>query len=105
MSISDGSADAARTFVTVKVGVEDVNDNKPVFDKEEYEYSLKEGVYKMHRLGQIFATDGDVGLNGKVSYSLSDSSLPFVISRDDGSLTVDGTLDRESIPEYRLVFT
>ena len=73
VSVTDESA--LRTHVTLKIGVEDVNDNRPHFDRAEYGFQIDEGTYNKQRIGQTFATDGDVGINGKVSCNTSKPRL------------------------------
>lgn len=51
----------------------------------------------------IKAQDGDDGMNGKITYSLSsDSALPFTLGASDGVLKVSGSLDRELQSKYFL---
>lgn len=84
---------------SIKIHIKDVNNHAPHFEKAWYDFSIPEGVYHEHTLGQIQATDDDFGINGNISYSIvqkrdTSSDFPFKIL-SDGSLMVDGELDRE----------
>ena len=60
-----------RTTVQVNIGISDVNDNSPVFEKYGYEASVSEesplGTVVVH----VLAKDRDLGLLGEVTYSIS----------------------------------
>ncbi|XP_065213230.1 cadherin-89D isoform X2 [Planococcus citri] len=84
---------------SIKIHIKDVNNHAPHFEKAWYDFSIPEGVYHEHTLGQIQATDDDFGINGNISYSIvqkrdTSSDFPFKML-SDGSLMVDGELDRE----------
>lgn len=84
---------------SIKIHIKDVNNHAPHFEKAWYDFSIPEGIYHDHLLSNIQAIDEDFGLNGNVSYSIAQkreisSDFPFKIS-PDGSLIVDGELDRE----------
>lgn len=55
-------------------------------------------------VGQVTATDGDVGHAGKVSYSFSEPSPQFAIEKDTGEIyvTYNAALDREAMKEFVL---
>lgn len=53
----------------VYINVQDVNDNAPRFDKSSYEVDFKD--IKTTELFTISATDDDLGLGGKIEYSLA----------------------------------
>ena len=48
----------------------------------------------------VNATDEDDGSNAQISYFLTDSNLPFDISRSGGAIRVNGVLDYEGQNEY-----
>lgn len=52
----------------------------------------------------VTATDVDLNENGRVTYSLVNSSLlPFSIDAGTGQVQTRGVLDRETIPSYTLI--
>ena len=60
-------------------------------------------------VGTLNATDSDIGSNAALSFSIavatpSAAANPFTIN-DNGQLTVTGSLDRESTPEYTVEVT
>lgn len=63
----------------VQVVVEDVNDHSPVFDAEEYTAVVAESIEGDLGLGefvaQVVATDGDIGDNALVSYTIARAHL------------------------------
>lgn len=84
---------------SVKIHIKDVNNHAPHFEKAWYDFSIPEGVYRNHVLSQIQAVDEDFGANSNISYSIiqkrdNNADFPFKIL-SDGSLTVEGELDRE----------
>ena len=89
--------------VTVRVTVTDVNDNSPVFSSNVYSFSVMENTRAESSIGQIRATDDDVGENSILQYELlydQLAALPFRIERDSGEIFTSGELDAETIDEY-----
>ena len=98
IQVTDESGLTAET--SIEASVEDVNDHPPVFAKTSYEFRISEGAYDKVKIGEILASDGDVGINAEVRFSIVDPDVKVVkINRKDGSLYVDGNLDRESTSE------
>lgn len=88
----------------VRIKVEDINNNAPVFEKAWYEFEIPEGTYKGYHVGYVIAKDVDFGENGNVTYSIlqkkdSVSIFPFKIS-SEGEISVHGELDRENNDLY-----
>ncbi len=84
---------------SVRIRVKDVNNHAPHFEKAWYDFAVTEGTYHDLVLGHVRATDDDFGINGNVTYSIlqkkdANAELPFRIMTD-GTLMVDGELDRE----------
>ncbi|XP_064244030.1 protocadherin beta-15-like [Passer domesticus] len=59
------------TTQTFTVEISDVNDNAPVFNQSSYTMYVRENSVAAVFVGAVSAADADVGLNGKVSYSLA----------------------------------
>lgn len=78
--------------------VTDVNDNPPVFDRQEYSHSVPEAVHPGSFLLQVTARDKDLGENGEVRYSLLDTPW-FHIHPETGVITTTAPLDYERDPQ------
>ena len=92
-----------RSKTGVAIQLTDVNDHRPAFDRPFYELLLPEGDYRESAFVAVEATDRDPGDNGRLIYSLLDSShTPFLINQKTGLLVVNGSIDREQTEFYRL---
>lgn len=103
----DGGYPQNTGSMDVVVHVLDVNDNSPVFEKENYTVAVRENIQKQTTILQIRAVDADIGLNGEVMYSLSLPSEAsygnlFGIDNSSGDLYLKGNLDFEENSIYFL---
>ncbi|XP_016887842.1 neural-cadherin [Cynoglossus semilaevis] len=93
-------------FTTVYVNVTDVNDNVPFFTSSIYEASVTEGAETGMLVFQVSANDLDLGLNGKISYSLledrSGDHKFFRIDPELGFIYTQTVFDREAKSSYLL---
>ncbi|XP_036390924.1 neural-cadherin-like [Megalops cyprinoides] len=93
-------------FTTVYVNVTDVNDNVPFFTSSIYEASVTEGAEIGTFVFQVSANDLDLGLNGKITYSLlNDRSGDYQVFRIDpemGTIYTNAVFDREMKGSYLL---
>ncbi|XP_054588647.2 neural-cadherin [Nothobranchius furzeri] len=93
-------------FTTVYVNVTDVNDNVPFFTSSIYEASVTEGADSGTTVFQVSANDLDLGLNGKISYSLledrSGDHQYFRIDPELGFIYTQAVFDRETKSSYLL---
>uniref|UniRef100_A0A8C3FEP6 Neural-cadherin n=1 Tax=Chrysemys picta bellii TaxID=8478 RepID=A0A8C3FEP6_CHRPI len=99
------------SFAVVIVGINDINNNKPVFRKCT-DYSDSTWVLENQPPGtyvlQVEAYDADLGLNGEVKYGLMhrDGASPgFSIDPDTGIITTTQSFDREKLRECTLSVT
>ncbi|XP_053615314.1 DE-cadherin isoform X2 [Plodia interpunctella] len=87
---------------TIKILIEDINDNQPVFDKVSYSESVPQDLPSGREVMRISATDIDDGNNSIVHYSL-DSNSPdqsyFYIDPDNGVIFLNKTIDK--VPGYK----
>ncbi|KAM3920083.1 neural-cadherin-like [Leptodactylus fuscus] len=93
-------------FTTVYINVTDVNDNVPFFSSSIYEASVTEGLDLGTFVLQVSASDQDLGLNGKIAYSIledrsGDHDL-FHIDPQTGSIYTATVFDREEKTSYLL---
>ncbi|CAH1400249.1 unnamed protein product, partial [Nezara viridula] len=89
----------------VRIKIEDINNNAPIFEKTWYDFDVPEGSYKSFGIGKVTAIDADFGQNGNVTYSILQkkenfSIFPFKVGPQNGEITVSGELDRETIDLY-----
>ncbi|ETN76935.1 cadherin domain protein [Necator americanus] len=83
----------------VEIGITDVNDNAPIFEKEIYNISVMENATLPAVIAQIKATDKDSGVNGKVHYSIAaTSSVPLTIDYTTGEVVLRERVDAKSSP-------
>ena len=82
---SDGDT-TATTQVTVTVLP--VNDNPPHFTEDRYEFSVERTSPTGHTVGQVEATDEDVGTGNNITYSIETNSN-FAINAETGEITVE----------------
>ncbi|XP_075211152.1 cadherin 89D [Lycorma delicatula] len=104
LNISAEDGGGLQGYITVRIHVNDINNNAPTFDKYRYEFEIIEGVYSDYSIGQIIATDADFGENANISYKLlqkikDSSDFPFTIL-SDGTLKLVSDLDREQQEFY-----
>uniref|UniRef100_A0A8C2H084 Si:ch211-186j3.6 n=1 Tax=Cyprinus carpio TaxID=7962 RepID=A0A8C2H084_CYPCA len=108
---ASGGPQSLSAIAQVIVGVDDVNNNKPVFEKCA-EYKEKASVLENKPAGtfvlQVHADDADEGANGKVTYGFmhKDSTIPaFSIDPETGVIVTAMTFDRERQREYAVTVT
>ncbi|XP_014399343.1 PREDICTED: protocadherin-23, partial [Myotis brandtii] len=88
----DGGGLSAQAFV--RVDVEDVNDNEPVFNPPTYVLSISGQTQPGTEIINVLATDRDSGVYGTVAYELipSDLSSLFTIDSTTGIIYLASTL-------------
>ncbi|KAL5012776.1 hypothetical protein ScPMuIL_011327 [Solemya velum] len=97
-------------FITVKVEIEDVNDNKPLFEVELIKHNLSELVSVGTEIPIKAAEDKDIGINGIQSYKIWPPNSHFRLKEEkniDGrstilNLVVNQSLNREEEEFYEL---
>ncbi|TNN70480.1 Cadherin EGF LAG seven-pass G-type receptor 1 [Liparis tanakae] len=89
---------------TVKITVEDENDNYPQFTEKRYVVQIPENVAVNTKVIQVDATDTDEGNNAKVHYSIISGNVKgqFYIHSPTGVIDIINPLDYEMIREYNL---
>uniref|UniRef100_A0A8C5H0I1 Neural-cadherin-like n=1 Tax=Gouania willdenowi TaxID=441366 RepID=A0A8C5H0I1_GOUWI len=108
---ASGGPQAMSSTAQVIVGVDDVNNNKPVFEMCQ-QYRESSSVLENQPAGtfvlQVHAEDADEGSNGKVTYGFmhKDSTVPaFSIHPDTGTIVTARKFDRERQREYAVTVT
>uniref|UniRef100_A0A8D3DRM0 Protocadherin Fat 4 n=1 Tax=Scophthalmus maximus TaxID=52904 RepID=A0A8D3DRM0_SCOMX len=88
-------------YLQVNVTIQDINDNPPAFEQDQYQASVFEDAAVGSSVLQITASDQDEGANAEVRYFL-DEGTPFQIDPKVGTITIKDVLDYESKREYSL---
>lgn len=96
---TDGGRYEARSQrVPVQITIDDVNDQKPIFDKYPFTAQVGALVQPGQQLLQISATDADQGTNSEIVYSLANdaASNKFRINPTTGVLSATQSLASEN---------
>ena len=102
-----GSPLSLSSNIHVRVEINDLNDNKPVFEQASFDFSLEENGKAIQSMGSIRARDLDS--NTKLFYSIEHSSqppaiFPFRINQE-GQLFSRASVDREIAAIYQFNVT
>lgn len=90
--------------VLVRVQVEDINDNVPIFVGLPYYAAVQVEAEPGSPIFRVMAVDNDKGINGEVSYYLKDEHGHFQINRQTGSLNLKRAFESDlSNVEYQMV--
>uniref|UniRef100_A0AAY5KNZ4 Cadherin EGF LAG seven-pass G-type receptor 1 n=1 Tax=Esox lucius TaxID=8010 RepID=A0AAY5KNZ4_ESOLU len=94
-----------KAAVDIQVSVLDINDNAPVFEKDELFILVEENSPVGSIVARISATDPDEGTNAQIMYQIVEGNVPEVFQLDifNGDLTALTDLDYESRTEYVIV--
>lgn len=94
-----------KAAVDIQVSVLDINDNAPVFEKDELFIFVKENSAVGSTVARITATDPDEGTNAQIMYQIVEGNVPEVFQLDifSGDLIALTDLDYESKVEYVIV--
>ena len=85
--------------LNIRILVDDVNDQSPIFEREIYSIELSESTPVNTTIVQVRAVDSDIGLNGKIVYDFTDASKQysnqFVLDKHTGVIRLRSALDYE----------
>ncbi|XP_060713609.1 cadherin EGF LAG seven-pass G-type receptor 2 isoform X1 [Tachysurus vachellii] len=101
----DKGVPALRTSVDIQVMILDVNDNPPVFEKDEFDIFVEENSPIGLVIAHISATDPDEGSNAQIMYQIVEGNIPEVFQLDifTGELVALTDLDYEVRSVYVIV--
>ncbi|CAJ0942222.1 unnamed protein product, partial [Mesorhabditis belari] len=88
--------------VTVYLKVSDVNDNKPIFEKDLYKGKVFEHSAVKTQIIQVKANDLDSEENGRIEYRMDESVIEFGVDIRNGIIFTKKDLDREVVGEYNV---
>lgn len=86
VAASDNGTPSQTATARVVINVMDANDNDPEFVKDQYDFSVEENSRRGTFVGTVAATDGDIGANAAVRYSLIPGNTSFQINPVTGKL-------------------
>lgn len=91
------------TYFNFTVRLLDENDNKPIFENNEYSFTFFENNAIGYQIGYLVARDSDINENGRVTYKIRDAFYEkyFKIDANTGLLQAVKSLDREEIAQYK----
>ncbi|XP_076591464.1 protocadherin-16-like [Chaetodon auriga] len=98
---------SSSSYMAVNLILQDVNDNLPRFQLQNYVAYIREAQGYDFPIIQVAADDLDQGQNGQVTYSIRSSSMSglFKIDPLTGSITTAAIMDREIWTQTKLVVT
>ncbi|XP_077122366.1 protocadherin gamma-B5-like isoform X44 [Ranitomeya variabilis] len=103
---SDGGKPPKTGTAIIKITVQDVNDNFPVFMKDTYQIKLPENAPIGFLVVHLNATDADEGAYGLITYSFShipkNANQIFSLNSLNGDVILIGTLDYEASDSYEM---
>lgn len=100
---SDQGMPTLSTTVPVTISITSVNNHAPIFIQAPPNISLSENTTLLVPFITVTATDADVGLNGRITYSLIDDyDNQFFINHMTGNISLLLPLDYESVTMYTL---
>ena len=88
----------------IVITVLDVNDNRPVFSTSTYVLNLWETTAISTQIIKVTATDKDIGINAKITYSIYDGDFESLFSfvSDTGQIILSSSVDAERVTSYNL---
>uniref|UniRef100_A0A8B9X8Z2 Protocadherin Fat 4 n=1 Tax=Bos mutus grunniens TaxID=30521 RepID=A0A8B9X8Z2_BOSMU len=98
---SDRAVEPLSATVNVTVILEDVNDNRPLFNSTNYTFYFEEEQRPGSFVGKVSAIDKDFGPNGEVRYSFEMVQPDFELHAISGEITNTHQFDRESLMRRR----
>ena len=103
VKVEDLGVPSRSSFCVMKISINDINDNDPVFDVDDFTVSVDEGEATNYFTTSVRATDRDSALNAQLTFSFhasSDSNSHFIFTSSDANtigVTTNAVLDREYI--------
>ena len=105
VSANDRGLPSLSAVSSIRITVDDQNDNFPVFSQTTYTISLLEGAEAVGMLVfNVTAVDADLGSNSEVMYRITDGNerRNFFVDTSSGEVTVVAPLDAETMSSFQL---
>ncbi|KAM9849590.1 protocadherin-11 X-linked isoform 1-T1 [Aulostomus maculatus] len=96
----DNGSSSLQSNVTVRLIVQDLNDNSPAFTHPEYNFYVPENLPLYGTVGLITVTDADAGDNAVITLSILNGKDNFIIDPQTGVIKPNITFDREQQSAY-----
>ncbi|XP_064874377.1 protocadherin-11 X-linked-like isoform X2 [Oncorhynchus nerka] len=96
----DNGSTSLQSNVTVRLIVQDLNDNSPAFTHPEYNFYVPENLPLYGTVGLITVTDSDAGDNSVITLSILNGKDNFIIDPQTGVIKPNITFDREQQSSY-----
>ncbi|TKS72076.1 Protocadherin Fat 4 [Collichthys lucidus] len=97
----DRAVEPLSATVNVSVILDDVNDNRPLFNSTNYVFHFEEEQKRGSLVGRVFAEDKDFGPNSEVRYTFETPQPNFELNAITGELTSTLQFDRELLMRQR----
>ncbi|XP_061209965.1 protocadherin beta-4-like [Neopsephotus bourkii] len=102
----DGGSPPRSGSTQIHIVILDVNDNAPIFSQELYVGHVLENAPEGSVVLKVVATDNDAGVNGDISYQISQagdqSHSAFMIDPRNGEIKLTKSLDFEAAENHEL---
>uniref|UniRef100_A0A3B3BBE3 Si:ch73-379j16.2 n=1 Tax=Oryzias melastigma TaxID=30732 RepID=A0A3B3BBE3_ORYME len=103
----DGGKPPRSGMLNVTITVLDINDNRPTFMQDTYQFEIYENTPVGNIIGKVDAIDPDEGISGEVKYSLGKTLLrkvyeTFELDSESGQIKLKGSLDFEESEMYKI---
>ena len=72
---TDNGLSRLSSNATVHIKVSDANNRSPTFDRLSYSANVREDAQLGTVIGTVTATDGDIGVNAVIEYSITEGKL------------------------------
>ena len=92
VNVTDGADPPLDGWCTFRLEVEDINDNRPQFDRTEYTADITSDTQQNQVIVAVRAYDSDIGMNGEIEYSLLDNAGIFGVYPANGFIYLSESL-------------
>ncbi|XP_002735781.1 protocadherin Fat 4-like [Saccoglossus kowalevskii] len=101
VTVSDNGNVQLFAEASVTLTISDANDNVPQFSQNIYTFYVLENSPFLSLVGNVLATDRDVGSNSRINYTIASGPHDhFILDIVTGSISTSADIDRENIESY-----